>query len=195
MKQKISVKSLCLCLCLCLITVTVCDLLLPGKERKVYDNVIRLHILANSDSAYDQSVKLKVRDAILAADVFDGAEDVAAAEAVTAAAMEKALAVANETLAAQGVSYRASLAYGEESYPTRQYGDLSLPAGRYKSLRILLGDGEGQNWWCVLFPPLCINSAKGKDIGDIGINKNEKEVFKSGKSRYKFRFKLLEWLF
>lgn len=179
---------------LCLVTTLVCDLLLPGREKEIYNSVIRLHILANSDSDYDQGLKLKVRDAILEAGVFGDAADVESAEAMTEDAAEEALAVANAVLKAEGAPYVASLAYGVESYPTREYGDISLPAGKYKSLRILLGKGEGNNWWCVLFPPLCINSARGSDLAAAGLG-GETRVFEKKNSAYRFRFKLLEWLF
>lgn len=194
MKKRYGFKAVALCLGLCLLTVAVCDILLPGGEREVYDSVIRLHILANSDSDYDQGIKLKVRDAILAAEVFGTAEDTADAEAMTNAAAEEALAIANAVLKEENAPYSASIAYGTESYPTREYGDISLPAGKYKSLRILLGDADGQNWWCVLFPPLCINSAKSTDLSVSGLGK-ETKVFEKKNSVYKFRFKLLEWMF
>lgn len=188
-KQKLTLSAIALCLALCIVTVLLCDLVLPGTEAQVYDSLIRLHVLANSDSDEDQAIKLKVRDAILAAEVFGNAEDIGAAEAQSLAAAESALDIANAVLAAEGADYRASLTYGEESYPTRQYGDISLPAGTYKSLRIVLGAGEGQNWWCVLFPPLCMGSA---ELNASGMESGALRVFKRGNTRYKFKFKLLE---
>lgn len=187
-ENRITFRAAVLCLALCLLTVLVCDLVLPGEEAQVYDSLIRLHILANSDSTSDQALKLKVRDAILAAEVFGNAETVEEAEAQSLAAAEKGVEIANAVLAAEGAPYRATLRYGVEDYPTRQYGDLTLPAGKYRSLRIVLGKGEGQNWWCVLFPPLCTGAAESLTVGGG-------RVFKTENTRYKFKFKILEWLF
>lgn len=191
-KQKLTLRATCLCLALCLLTVLVCDLVLPGAESRVYDSFIRLHILANSDSAADQALKLKVRDAILAAEVFGTAKDIAAAESESLAAAKTAVDIANSVLKEAGVTYKASLVYGKERYPTRQYGDIVLPAGTYKSLRIVLGDGDGQNWWCVLFPPLCVGGAKKDTLSASGMESGALRVFETGNTRYRFKFKLLE---
>ena len=194
-KNTISLKSVCLCLTLCLVLVLFCDLVLIGDEAKVYDSLIRLHILANSNSDLDQAVKLKVRDAILEEGVFDGAENIEAAEDKSLAAACQAVAVANRVLEAEGMPYRASLCYGTEQYPTRNYGDISLPAGTYRSLRIVLGEGEGNNWWCVLFPPLCSGSATAEGLSAAGLSDGSVRVFKNSAPRYRFKFKLLELLF
>lgn len=188
--KNIGVKQIALCLALCLAVIVTTDLLLPSGEAAVYDNVIRLHILANSDTEADQAVKLAVRDAVLAADVFAEAESKAEAEQGVEEAATLAVNIANEYLKANGLPYTASYRWGYESYPTREYGGVRLPAGRYLSLRIVLGEGEGQNWWCVLFPPLCNGTATEQINGD-----RSDDVFSAGKKRYSFRFKLLEWLF
>lgn len=186
MKKKTTVKRLALCLCLCLLTVLFCDLLLPEDEGEIYDSVIRLHVLAASDTEKDQSIKLLVRDAILKADLFENAGDVTEAKAKVQKAAEKAVEIANGCLEKEGVAYRASYVWGKESYPTREYEGIRFPAGTYLSLRIVLGEGEGQNWWCVLFPPLCLGAAKQKQYIKNG------EVFDTQSKKYSFRFKLLE---
>ncbi len=193
--KRITLKAFVLCLALCLVTICLCDLVLIGDEVQVYDSLIRLHILANSDSDADQAIKLKVRDAILAAEVFGTADSVTHAEAQSLAAANRAVEVANRVLAEEGVSYRASLRYGKEAYPTRNYGDISLPAGTYRSLRIVLGAGEGQNWWCVLFPPLCQGGAAKDGLTATGLDNGAVRVFDNDKPRYKFKFRLLELLF
>lgn len=195
MKKAISPKKTAICLVLCIALMCFCDLVLPSGEGRIYDNVIRLHILANSDSAADQTLKLKVRDAILEAEVFSAAEDMDSALEQAEAAAKRAVEIANEVLAQEGADYGATFVFGEESYPTRSYGDISLPSGRYKSLRIVLGDGGGRNWWCVLFPPLCIGTATSDDLAATGLDENETKVFATGKTRYKLRFWLIEWLF
>ncbi len=175
-----NLKKTALCFALSLALIVFCDLVLPQGESAVYDSVIRLHILANSDSDFDQETKLAVRDAILAAEVFEGEDDVSEA-------LSMAETVANAELAKRGVSYGASCVFGRESYPTRIYEGVKLPAGTYLSVRVVLGEGNGQNWWCVLFPPLCLGAAE-KPLTHSG-----GEVFTE--NRYVFRFWLLELLF
>ena len=121
-------------------------------------NLVRLHVIANSDGPGDQAVKLKVRDRILR-DV--GAELGSAADArqaleVVQAELGQIEALAEDELSKNGYSYGAAAMVGIFDFPDRTYGDLTLPAGRYNALRVVLGDGQGQNWWCVLFPPLCL---------------------------------------
>ena len=157
-----------------LILLLSCALLLTGvadvlaREDSLQARVLRLHVIANSDSEEDQAVKLRVRDAILAAggDFFDGSVDVTDAEARLKAHLPEILAAANGTLRANGMPYGASAEVITEYFPTRQYGDLTLPAGRYKAVRVVLGDGRGQNWWCVMFPPLCLPAATEKAASD-----------------------------
>lgn len=187
MNKGFTAKSAAFCLALCLLTVTVCDLVLPEGEGVVYDSVIRLHILANSSSAEDISIKYAVRDAVLAADCFEGAADIIEAKGSIEEAAKKAVNAANAYLKKKGVPYRATYRWGHEDYPTREYEGLRLPSGDYLSLRIVLGEGDGENWWCVLFPPMCLGAAK--DSLDI----KGKEVFDTKDKKYSFRFKLLEW--
>lgn len=138
------------------------SLLLAGEsgagERTVGpDGLIRLHIIANSDSAVDQAIKYRVRDAVtayLAPQLADAASP-AAARQIVAANRQQILAVAGEVVAAAGASYPATIETGYFDFPLRAYGNLVLPPGRYEAVRILLGAADGQNWWCVLFPPLC----------------------------------------
>ncbi len=175
-----NLKRTFLCFALSLALVCFCDLVLPRGESAVFDSVIRLHILANSDSVADQETKLAVRDAILDARVFEQEQSLDAA-------LEAAVRVASEVLAKRGAGYGAGCAFGRESYPTRIYENIKLPAGTYLSVRVVLGEGAGQNWWCVLFPPLCLGAAE-KPLTDSG-----GEVFTEKK--YVFRFWLLEFLF
>jgi stage II sporulation protein R len=138
------------------------SLLLAGEggagERAVGpDGLIRLHIIANSDSVADQAIKYQVRDAVtayLAPRLADSGSP-AAARRIVAENRAEILAVAGRTLAAAGAGYSASIETGYFDFPLRAYGTLVLPPGRYEAVRILLGAAAGQNWWCVLFPPLC----------------------------------------
>ncbi len=127
-----------------------------GEEAAPHD-LIRLHIVANSDSDADQRVKYRVRDAITAylAPRLAGTDTVDAARRMIAGQREEILRVARQTVAASGAAYPVAVETGWFEFPLRAYGTLVLPPGRYETVRILLGAAEGKNWWCVLFPPLC----------------------------------------
>ena len=118
------------------------------------DDVLRLHIVANSDSAADQRVKLLVRDAILAG--MPASASRAEAEAYVLRHGKELLHSAEATLSENGFAYGAQLLLGSSAFPDRTYDGVLFPAGEYRALRVVLGRGMGQNFWCVLFPPLCI---------------------------------------
>lgn len=120
-------------------------------------DVMRLHVLANSDSDRDQQVKYKVRDAIVAylTPQLEQITSPVEARAIIANHRQQLIALADEVLDKEQAGYHARLEMGEFDFPIRSYGTLLFPAGRYEAVRILLGQGSGQNWWCVLFPPLC----------------------------------------
>lgn len=169
-------------------------------EEEIYDNVIRLHVLANSDSEEDQANKLAVRDAILAgySEALTGATTAEAAAKVEAL-LPEIEKLAEKTLAEQGAPADVTVAFTDEVYPERVYGELHFPAGTYHSLRVLIGAGKGQNWWCVLFPPLCVGAASG----DVPVTSPTEPPDGLGESswrlvsqsgEYEIRFKLLEWL-
>ena len=121
-------------------------------------NLVRLHIIANSDDPADQAVKLKVRDRILreVGAELGSAADARQALATVRAELGRIEALANDELSKDGHPYGAAAVVGVYDFPDRTYGDLTLPAGRYNALRVVLGEGRGQNWWCVLFPPICL---------------------------------------
>lgn len=161
--------------------------------KEVRDNVIRLHILANSDSEADQSVKLLVRDALLScgSELFGGTVSVDNASECLAAEKDKLIAKANEVLAENGFDYKADMFLTEEYFATREYENFTLPAGEYLALKVILGKGEGHNWWCVMFPPLCIPAAVKKTETDIILGKNGAEII-SNPVKYEMRFKIVE---
>lgn len=170
----------------------IVDMLIPRSEAKIFDNAIRLHILAEDNSETAQAVKLCVRDAILTeySDIFNNNENVIEASKALESSLADIEATANRVLSEYNADYRASVEWGYEEYPTRVYENITLPAGRYRSLRINLGRAEGNNWWCVLFPPLCTDAAKNNSLSQSGVNENDSRVFKEKK--YIFRFKILE---
>lgn len=188
----LSIKAV-VAFCLSFLILLSVDCFIPRDEDKIYDSVIRLHILANSDSDEDQQLKLRVRDAIIAGsgDLFkDCSTDQLPLEQMEQLG-SKYEEIANRVISESGFSYKAKAVWGKENYPTREYDGVSFPAGEYYSLRINLGSAQGHNWWCVLFPPLCTNaSGAKKGLSDMGISNNGSKVYTSKK--YVFRFKILE---
>ena len=189
-----------------ILTLTVCLLivsigLLPVHgEAEIYDNVLRLHVLANSDSEDDQALKLEVRDAILAVGngLFDGVSNRDEAEAILKENLSVFEEAATRVIAASGQTYPVRLVLGEEEYPERTYGSLCFPSGNYLSLRVIIGEGEGQNWWCVLYPPLCMSAATAKCRDEeafiaVGFTGDQYRVItETAQPTYRARFKMLE---
>ena len=194
MKNKLLYLTLTACIALLFFT------LLPiHGEEKIYSSVIRLHVLANSDSEEDQALKLKVRDAILAEGnhLFSTCTDRDEAIKKLSANIGEIQSIAERCIAEEGYDYPVKIAFDNEEYPTRNYEGMSFPEGSYLSLRVSIGDGEGQNWWCVLFPPLCLDAATEKSADDafiaVGLNAEEyKIITENDQPKYKVRFKILE---
>ena len=134
------------------------------------EGVLRLHVIAASDSEEDQSVKLSVRDAILP--LFSRAESYADARAFLLSHGSEIQQTAEAVLRERGFDYGVQLSLGTESFPDRVYDTVAFPAGDYDALCVRLGQAEGHNWWCVLFPPLCIVSENGEpvDLDDIELD-------------------------
>lgn len=179
-------------ICLLLVTLLLAALPVRGEE-EIYSDVIRLHIIAASDTEEDQALKLAVRDAVLG--VYGSAltsyPDRDSAAAAARELLPGIRSLAEQTLREAGCDKPVSVALTEEEYPTRDYETFSLPAGRYLSLRVLIGEAEGHNWWCVLYPPLCLDTAtEGELLSDAewGL------LTENGGGHYQVRFKLLEWL-
>lgn len=156
---------------LCLLGLLLSGAALMNDKSALSNNLIRLHVIANSDSQEDQMVKLKVRDAVL--EEIRGITEIAADRNEAYSLLTERLPglqeTANRVLQAQGSTAMATVELGEEAYPTRQYDTFSLPAGVYDSLRITIGDGEGQNWWCVVFPGLCLPTASD-EVADTAVS-------------------------
>ena len=168
-------------------------------EAALYDNVIRLHVLANSDSEQDQANKLLVRDAVLkkTQTLLKNVDTREEAEAVLRGAIPALQAVAEDTLRELGAENTVTVTLGQETYPTRQYERLAFPAGEYLSLRVMIGEAAGQNWWCVLFPPLCLSAAAEQDTEAICLSagltgEQYRVIADTDSTTYKLRFKILE---
>lgn len=121
--------------------------------------VLRLHILANSDSEEDQRLKLTVRDELLKSGILDGAEDLGEAEAIAQEKLPEIVELAEETLRENGCDSNVTAELADVEFDKRVYGDITMPAGTYRALRIKIGAAQGHNWWCVMYPPLCIPAA------------------------------------
>ena len=136
------------------LTVTACAVL-QAQSQRMAEKIIRLHVVANSDSDADQAVKLCVRDAVLreAQRALSAASDAKQAILADLPALE---AAANAELRRQGSGDTARVSFRRELFPTRDYDTFSLPSGVYQSLRVTIGEGAGHNWWCVIFPSLCV---------------------------------------
>ncbi|WP_425060786.1 hypothetical protein SCACP_15350 [Sporomusa carbonis] len=134
---------------------------------------VRLHILANSDSVEDQQIKLKVRDAVVAylTPYVKDVSDAETAKNIIAGHRDDIILIARETLAANGADYPVTVQMGTFEFPVRSYGSLVLPAGDYQAVRILLGKAAGQNWWCVLFPPLCFIEGTNTALAPVSATK------------------------
>ena len=159
----------------------------------IYDDTLRLHILAASDSEEDQALKLAVRDGILAEYSAHLSEvgDLEDARAALEARLPDIIATAERIVAEAGYDYRVTASLGEEWYDTRDYGELSLPRGVYTSLIIKIGEGQGRNWWCVMYPPMCLDRATDAPSDDWASGYTGEELsLISGK--YRVKFKLLE---
>ncbi len=142
------------------ISIVLGNLTAFAKEcRIVRENTLRLHIIAASDSEFDQELKLKIRDRILAEGLFLETDDIDEALRTAMKNLDEIEAVAREVISEAGADYPVSAEIETMFFEVREYGDVVMPAGRYKALRIVVGSGEGKNWWCVLFPPLCVNPA------------------------------------
>lgn len=151
-------------------------------------DIVRLHVIAQSDDAYDQYIKLRVRDAVLEVSHSLSIDKEAAVNIKNNLSLIED--AANVVLASYGVDYKAYAQFGEFDFPTKTYGNVTLPAGNYTAVRIVLGKGEGQNWWCVMYPPLCFT-------GETTANFDKETVdliTKSGSPQFKIKFKILELL-
>ena len=147
-----------LILCICALSVYCVSFFIPSAgELSIYDDVIRLHVIANSDDGRDQEEKMRVRDAVLdtVSEIIRDAETKSEAEEMILSSLDEIEASAGDTLVRDGFDDAVTVTLSNEKYPRRVYGAVTLPAGTYTSLRVMIGDADGANFWCVLFPRLC----------------------------------------
>lgn len=178
--------------CACIISVTS----FAGTCRGIRSDVLRMHVIANSDSEEDQALKLRVRDAVLkeGKEIFDGSVTAADAEKLLKPAVTRLEKVAKAEIKKSGFDYPVKVIVGEEYFGTRTYeNSVTLPAGRYEAVRVIIGSGEGHNWWCVMFPPMCLPAAEADASIDDVLSEEESKLVKSN-PKFEVRFKIVEWI-
>lgn len=178
-------------------------------QKDIASKVIRFHVLANSDSDADQTLKLKVKDAVVnyLNPYMSESESLEESKKILKEHTNDIMEVANEVITSEGYAYSVNAYFCEDFFPTKSYGDVTLPAGDYTAYRIEIGQHEGKNWWCILYPPLCFVDAtygvlpdESKDLLKNVLDEDEFDAVTGNISsdNTKFRFKYLtffnEWL-
>lgn len=169
-------------------------------------NLIRFHVIANSDSEADQQLKLKVRDKILEVikPLLDKSTSVTESKQILLDNKDLIKQISEQIIAQEGKNYNVNVNLQKSNFPTKKYGDIILPAGEYESLKVVIGEGEGKNWWCVMFPPLCFvdithgtvpeeskeelkNVLTEEEYDLVSLPQNETDI------PVKVKFKIVEW--
>lgn len=171
-------------------------------QKQLAGKVLRFHVLAQSDSAYDQQMKLRVRDAVgsMLAGQMKNVKNLTECEERISALLPEIEKTAEEALAAGGCSASVTAALEQAEFPVKSYGDYTFPAGDYEALRVVIGEGEGHNWWCVMYPNMCFSDSVYEVVGEQEeealqqvLSEEEYEaVLKAG--NYQVRFKYLTFL-
>ncbi|CUO53025.1 MULTISPECIES: stage II sporulation protein R [Clostridium] len=168
---------------------------------EVADKLIRFHVIANSDSEEDQALKLKVRDKIIdkMSIKLESVESLDDAREILNSSIEEVNSIAKEVIAEEGFDYDVKTMLSNENFPDKIYGDYIFPQGNYEAYRVIIGSGEGQNWWCVMFPPLCfvdesknIVDTKKLDENIANIEGKTEENKKDNDKQVIFKFKVVE---
>lgn len=169
---------------------------LGGYRECLSGKLLRLHVVANSDSDADQALKLEVRDAVLdcAAGYLENVSDVRAAEQVLGAHLAELAGAGQAVVREKGYDYAVRASLGTSHFPTKTYVGFALPAGDYRALRVTIGAGEGRNWWCVVFPTLCVSAASEWQDTAVSGGLSDEDVRLMGEEDegYVLRFKCLE---
>ena len=192
--MKLLIKSFCIAFVL---TVIYSVIPFQAECEQISEEVFRLHILANSDSAEDQALKLKVRDALLEYTdmLFDKAADSDEAENIARENLKTLQTVAQNVVYENGYDYKVNAQVVKMYFNTRYYDNYTMPAGIYDALRITVGDGKGHNWWCVMYPPLCIPAAEkvesDEQAAEDYFEAEELDIMKNP-DKYEVRFKCVE---
>ena len=194
-------KILIVAIVIMAITLAVGFLPIHGEE-EIYDTVVRLHVIANSDSEEDQALKMKVRDEILDTinPVLESCSSREEAIAEIGKIKDEAIMRAKAVIMENGYDYSVDIEICHEKYPTRDYGSFVFPSGEYVSVKVKIGEAGGQNFWCCLYPPLCVSAAtevSGEYVDDAFIEagltgEQYKVITQTDEVKYRVRFKILE---
>lgn len=170
---------------------SICSFAKTSEE--IRSDVLRLHVIANSDTSVDQNLKLRLRDYILqeGKDIFNGSVNVENAVEKIEPALPELEKSAKTFVNQAGFDYDVKISLSNEYFTTRTYETVTLPAGKYLALRVVIGSGEGHNWWCVMFPPMCVPAADKKDEIENVFSEKEIKLVES-KPKYEPRFKVVE---
>lgn len=169
----------------------------------IADSVFRLHVIANSNSDEDQNLKYIVRDKVIEymSSISQNASSKEEVIKIAKANLDKIQAIAAQTIRDNGYAYSVNVEVGNFSFPSKRYGDITLPPGYYDALRIKIGKAEGQNWWCVMFPPLCFVDVtsgvvpdESKEIMKENLSKEEFDLISKNSNEVKVKFKIVEVL-
>ncbi len=160
-----------------------------GYDKAYAEQLIRLHVIANSNTPQDQDLKLVVRDAVLreTEQILSETDDKQGAYLLLMDNQDRLKSTAQEVVASRGFDYPVEVKMGQYVFPYREYASMALPEGSYDAVRVELGEAKGDNWWCVLFPPLCLSELEGAEQDLVTIDENS-----SSGNRLVFRFKLWE---
>ncbi|MCD7812251.1 MAG: stage II sporulation protein R [Ruminococcus sp.] len=204
--KKISCAIMGAGLILTIIISNICSFVKDGSELdELRDSVLRLHILANSDSSADQQLKLSVRDVLIerSDEIFGNANSKEEAEKTAAENLELIESIARETLSEQGCDESVCATVTDMYFDEREYGDITMPAGVYTAVRVEIGEAQGHNWWCVMYPPLCIPAAceetadGSRETADEFFDDDQKDIIYNPE-KYKVRFaiwdKIKSWI-
>lgn len=192
MKKIIKIQiSVALALATCLITnISV----FSNQCDSIRDKMLRMHVIANSDSKEDQELKLKVRDAVLTKgkEIFDGSVTADEAKERITPYTDLLEETAKEVVMSEDFNYDVNVTVQKEFFKTRTYdSSVTLPAGYYTAVKVVIGEGQGQNWWCIMFPPMCLPAAEAEcSVNDV-LNRDENNIVSHGE-KYKFKFKIIE---
>lgn len=190
-----------------LVVLVICIIYSGATQNEIADSVVRLHIIANSDSPYDQALKLKVRDAILdhMREKYPNGATRDEAASYLKNSLPQIKEIASGVLRENGSKEQVEARYGVFSFPTKQYEGLALPAGMYEAVRVELGAAAGRNWWCVMFPPLCVADANSLTMDEEAMSQLKDGIGEDAYSLItdvtdrsnvpvKIKFRIVEWV-
>ena len=190
--MKVFEKSICLAM---ILAVLFSFTGFAAQCEDIPEHVLRLHVLANSDSQEDQTLKLQVRDRFLqeSAGMLDGVRNKEEAEQRIRETLPALQRAAEDEIEQRGYTYPVTVELEQTYFPTREYEQVTLPAGTYEALRVCIGAAEGHNWWCVIFPSLCLPAVSEDSLAAAGLSQQDYALIQEETPAYTFQFHVVEW--